>query len=161
MADHVWRLLGRLGVPSEHREESFQRVFLLTAERIGEAPLNAEQTLVRRVTVSVARDVRGSTHDHVQAGEPLGLLGVQSDPVGQGLIEVCDQLLSHLPWELRETFVLHELEKLPTREVAKVLGLSNRAVRLRSRRARENFRAEVSALQAQLKASGRGPRSGD
>jgi RNA polymerase sigma-70 factor, ECF subfamily len=55
-----------------------------------------------------------------------------------------DAVLATLPPELRQVFVLFELEELTMREIAAALRLPAGTVASRLRRAREMFKAEAA-----------------
>ena len=58
------------------------------------------------------------------------------------------EIVQELPFKLRETFVLFELEGMSSIEIAAALELSENTVRSRLRLARERFRAELSRRNA-------------
>lgn len=55
-------------------------------------------------------------------------------------------MLDALGEDLREVFVLYELEELTMVEIAATLAIPSGTVASRLRRARERFRAEVASL---------------
>ena len=65
-----------------------------------------------------------------------------------------DALLEGLPDELREVFVLYELERLSTAEIAELLELKIGTVASRLRRAREGFQSAAARLRKRLEFSG-------
>src|SRR5690606_26689309 len=64
------------------------------------------------------------------------------------LIELCDRILEQLGPEVREVFVLHELEGLSGSEVARLLKIPEGTVYSRLRRARIRVREEIQRLEA-------------
>jgi RNA polymerase sigma-70 factor (ECF subfamily) len=64
----------------------------------------------------------------------------------QRLASAARGALERLPAAYRTAFVLRDLEELPTREVAEVLGVSEMAVRQRAHRARLMLRGFLSHL---------------
>ncbi len=59
-----------------------------------------------------------------------------------------DTVLSEMPTELREVFVLFELEELPVSDVAEVLSIPLGTVGSRLRRARDDFHDRVRRMKA-------------
>jgi RNA polymerase sigma-70 factor (ECF subfamily) len=59
-----------------------------------------------------------------------------------------DRVLSEMPGELREVFVLFELEELSISEVADLLAIPIGTVGSRLRRAREEFQDKVRRIKA-------------
>ncbi|MBN2195390.1 MAG: sigma-70 family RNA polymerase sigma factor [Polyangiaceae bacterium] len=150
--DLAWRLLRRFGVPPERVEDAVQQVFLITAERLDDILPGSERAFVYGVVLGVSRsivrrgwrEVLGDDSDLRSAGptEAEALLDRKR------LVEECDRILDRLAPELREVFVLHEIEGLSSAEVARLVGIPQGTVSSRLRRARQLFRTEVEALGA-------------
>ncbi len=64
------------------------------------------------------------------------------------LVELCDHALDTLRHDLREVFVLVEINGLTAPEVSEMLEVPVGTVASRLRRARELFRSAVRALEA-------------
>jgi len=102
------------------------------------------------------RQARRRAEEHLR---PLAEL-TPRDPVERGHLrrrrsEVLFGVLLGLPENLREAFVVRELEQLSTAEAAEVLGISSNNVAVRVHRARELVRKELTRL-GWLDADGRG-----
>lgn len=148
----AWRLLRRFGVPPERVEDAVQQVYLITAERLDDIQVGSERAFVYGVAVGVSRTLLRRHRREVLGDEPDERDG--SDPGAdilvdrKRLVQECDRILELLAPELREVFVLHEIEGLTTAEAANVLEIPAGTVSSRLRRARQLFRSGVEALRA-------------
>lgn len=150
--DLTWRLLRRFGVPAERVEDAVQQVFLITAERLDDIQVGSERAFVYGVALGVSRtlnrrqrrEVLGDEPDLRSGGEP----GADTLLDRRRLVETCDRILDGLAPELREIFVLHELEGLSGAAIARLIEIPEGTVSSRLRRARQLFRVEVEALEA-------------
>lgn len=148
--DLAWRLLRRFGVPAERVEDAVQQVFLITAERLDDIHLGSERAFVYGVALGVSRtlgrqrwrEVLGDDADQRGAVQPAADALLDR----KRLVEACDRILERLSTDLREVFVLHEIEGLSGAEIAKLMAIPPGTVSSRLRRARQLFRAEVEAL---------------
>jgi RNA polymerase sigma-70 factor (ECF subfamily) len=150
--DLAWRMLRRFGVPAERIEDLYQQVFLITAERLDDVLPGSERSFVYRVTLRVARTFLRSSGREVLGDEPDPRAGGELDADDlldrRRLIEACDRIFGRLEPELREVFVLHELEGLSGSEIARLLRIPEGTVHSRLRRARLRVRGQVEALRA-------------
>ena len=150
--DLAWRMLRRFGVPAERVEDLYQQVFLITAERLDDVQPGSERSFVYGVTLRVARSFLRSTGREVLGDEPDLRTGEELDADDlldqRRLIEVCDHILGRLKPNLREVFILHEIEGLSGSEIARLLRIPEGTVHSRLRRARIRVRREVEALGA-------------
>lgn len=148
----AWRLLRRFGVPSERVEDAVQQVFLITAERLDDIQIGSERAFVYGTAVGVSRTLSRRYRREVLGDEPdqRGSTHPSADALvdRKRLVEQCDCILDQLAPELREVFVLHEIEGLTTAEAAEVLNIPPGTVSSRLRRARQLFRSGVEALRA-------------
>jgi len=81
--------------------------------------------------------------------EKLARGGLETDDV-----EMLRAALEALPFELRQVVELRYLAEMPTREIADVLSISERAVRLRVEKAREMLKGRLTPLASGLLAAG-------
>ena len=150
----VWRTLRRLGIPNDRVEDLFQQVFLITWERLDDIRPGRERAFVYGVVLRVYRGFIGKSSGRdlrEMLGEDPDLHAstgacVDAQVEQRRLIELCDAILLRLTRELREVFVLHELEGLSGSEISRLLGIPEGTVHSRLRRARQRVRAEVEAL---------------
>lgn len=150
--DLCWRLLRRFGVPPERVEDAVQQVFLITAERLDDILPGSERAFVYGVALGVSRtqarrrwrEVLGDEPDLRGATQP----GADALVDRKRLVEKCDRILDRLAPELREIFVLHEIEGLSGAEIARLVAIPPGTVSSRLRRARQLFRESVVAATA-------------
>jgi RNA polymerase sigma-70 factor (ECF subfamily) len=145
--DPVWRALKRLGVPAGGVDDAAQQVFLIASRRFDEIDPRGERSYLLGIALRVASDARRACvrrrevpiDDIVQTaldpGPPLDEM--VDDKQALGLLNAH---LARLPDEMREAFVLFELEELSAPEVAKLLAVPVGTVASRVRRAREAIR---------------------
>lgn len=150
--DLAWRMLRRFGVPADHLEDAFQQVFLIASERLDDIQSGKERSFVYGVALRIARSYMRSTWREVPE-EQLDLRvalqpGADALLDRRRLVETCDLILDCLNPELREVFVLHEIEGLSGSELARLLEIPEGTVHSRLRRARVQVRAKVEALGA-------------
>ncbi len=150
-ASFVWRAVGRLGVPAPAVEDVVQEVFLVVHRRLGEFEGRSSiRTWVYGIAVHVAR-----THRRTMVRRPLSspegakteAENVRADRAREPdmLLEKAQAtqllavLLDQLDSDLREVFVLAELEEMTAMEISQVLGVSPNTVSSRLRLARRDF----------------------
>jgi RNA polymerase sigma-70 factor (ECF subfamily) len=148
------RVVERLSGPGGHVEEIVQETFALAFSKGGpQGGALPEGSALRgwlyRVAAnkvlhhrrSVARFLgfreRAAREPHEGAHRPDDVVAASDD---RSLVRVC---VGRLPFKLRETFVLYELEGLSSVEIAAALDISENTARSRLRLARERFRAEL------------------
>jgi len=144
----IRRYLARLAGPGEAddlSQETFARVSQALAGFRGEAALS---TWIYRIATNVAFDRARSPGFQLQArtAEPAALaaLGaaptIEQDIASREMSECVRDYVDQLPADYRTVVVLSELEELPDREIAEVLGISLEAAKIRLHRARARLR---------------------
>ena len=144
----IRRYLARLAGPGEAddlSQETFARVSQALAGFRGEAALS---TWIYRIATNVAFDRARSPGSQLQArtAEPAALaaLGaaptIEQDIASREMSECVRDYVDQLPADYRTVVVLSELEELPDREIAEVLGISLEAAKIRLHRARARLR---------------------
>ena len=144
----IRRYLARLAGPGEAddlSQETFARVSQALAGFRGEAALS---TWIYRIATNVAFDRARSPGFQLQArtAEPAALaaLGaaptIEQDIASREMSECVRDYVDQLPADYRTVVVLSELEELPDREIAEVLGISLEAAKIRLHRARVRLR---------------------
>ncbi len=148
---NVWRTLRRLGVPVDLLDDATQEVFIVTSRKLAFVEEGAERSFLYGTALRVAANVRRSRQARVH--DPLNdSLSLSSEPDAEQLVhrkhlrELLDQILDEMPYDLREVFVLFELEKLTRTELADLLHLPAGTVASRLRRAREFFETACAKL---------------
>ena len=156
LSSSVYRVLRRMGVPSDEVDDVLQSVLIqlfLRWERLGTLPF-AE---LRAYACTVAS---GAAVDHARRRKLRSnlLVPLEGDPVlpkagaedaldQQQALELLDQVLAKLPEEPRIVFILFELEEVSLLEIASRLSIPMGTVASRLRRAREEFARIVERIQ--------------
>lgn len=142
----VWRALRRLGVPVASLDDATQEVFIVASRKLDVVSRDSMRSFLYGTALRVAANFRRSrqarVHDLLddtdtnpwQPQEDAEHLMQQKQ-----LRELLDQILDTLSDDLREVFVLFELEKLTRIEISELLGLPSGTIASRLRRAREHF----------------------
>ena len=148
----VWRSLRRLGLSECDADDASQQVFLVAHRRLADIAPETEQSFLLQTALRVAAEFRRSLKrrredDH---GDLPVLVDTAASP--EELADrrraraVLDLALEAMPMDLRQVFVLFDLEELTTAEVSNVLHVPKGTVASRLRRAREVFRETVSRM---------------
>ena len=147
--DGVWRWLRRLGLTASEADDATQQVFFVFSQRLQGVREGAERAFLYAVATRIASDIRrragrryevADTSDHVAPGaQPDDLLEERQ------VLSLLDRMLDELASDLRQVFVLYEIEELSMKEIASILEIPLGTVASRLRRAREEFQ-RASAL---------------
>ena len=152
--DFIWRLLRRLGLPSDRAEDAAQKVFFVASGRLDEIKARSERSFLFGTALRVASEARRDAswrRERLQAEPPDA---VDPAPLADELIDrgraraMLDDILDGMEEDVRVVFVLFELEGVKTGEVAELLGLPMGTVASRLRRGREQFQTMVTRLRA-------------
>jgi RNA polymerase sigma-70 factor, ECF subfamily len=162
MDDHfdvVWRALRRLGVPDAGVDDAAQQVFLVASRRVEEIEGGGERAYLLGIALRVASDARRAVRrrrevpmdDLIAESSPeAGASSAAGPPLPDEMLDhrralaMLAALLDEMPGEMREAFVLFELEELSAPQVAQALGVPVGTVASRVRRAREHFRRSLA-----------------
>ena len=149
--DVVWRTLKRLGAPDP--DDAAQKVMLTAATKLDVIEPAGERGYLLGIALRVASDARraaGRRIDVADGGESEEAGGgSEAVPLPDALLdekrarEVLARALDRLTPDLRDAFVLFELEELSASEVASLLEVPEGTVASRVRRAREQIRASL------------------
>lgn len=148
----VWRALRRLGVSESDTDDACQQVFLVAHRRLADIAPETERSFLLQTALRVAADFRRShrrrREDYDDELPVLADTSANPEELAdrRRACALLDRALEALPMDLRQVFVLFDLEELTTAEVANVLHLPKGTVASRLRRARELFRANVSRM---------------
>jgi RNA polymerase sigma-70 factor (ECF subfamily) len=156
--DFVWRSLRALGVPSTTADDAAQRVFIIASEKLESITAGSEKAFLFSTVRGVAANARRSQQRRRESFDEIALLHSPDegqDPE-QALLDkeakrLLEQVLEAMPDDLRNVFVLHELENLTTPTIAEVLEIPPGTVASRLRRAREEFKLSVTRMKLQLR----------
>ena len=157
----IWRTLARIRVPSADLADCVQQVFVVASRRLASIAIGSERSFLIGTAIRVARDARRTLERRREVPEDETVEPLSLDPQPDELTDqkrlraLLDEVLSAMPEELREVFVLFELEEMSTPEIATLLEIPTGTAASRLRRAREEFDRRVTRLTA---ASSRGAR---
>jgi RNA polymerase sigma-70 factor (ECF subfamily) len=159
--DFIWRCLRRMGIPSGDVDDAVQQVFLVVASKLGSVAPGSERAFLFATASRIAANSRRSVHRRDQAHNQLMQADWAHDPSQEELTDqlraraLMDRVLAEMPDDLREVFVLFELEELSVAEVAELLAIPLGTVGSRLRRAREDFHDRVKRIKATIEHGGR------
>lgn len=142
--DFVWRSARRLGVPPGDLDDVVQEVFLTAARKLD--LIRHDRGFLFRTCAFVASHARRTVQRRQEIVD-AELVGSELDGAAtpEETIETNEEraqlqrMLDALPNDLRDVFVLFELENFTKQEVADALNLPPGTVASRLRRAREEF----------------------
>ena len=148
----VWSSLRRLGAREADLLDLAQKVFLTAYLKLPEFEgRSSVGTWIFGICQRVASDYRKSAH--IRREVPLDATEIDDfsstfQDLGAGLdaqqrARTAENILARLPESQRLAFVLYELEDMPARDIAELLGTSVGTVRSRLRLARRAFAREV------------------
>lgn len=142
----IWRLLRRCGVPTAQIDDAAQEVFWVAARRLLDIQPGREHSFLYGVALRVAsNDVRRRrATPPMSAADDLSLVADERPSPEEQFEqkrarELLDAVLDGMPLELREVFVLFELEGLEVRDIATIQEIPVGTASSRLRRAREEF----------------------
>lgn len=165
LAHHVsvWRSLRRLGVHDNDLEDATQQVFLVAVRRLGDIAEASERPFLLQTALRVAADFRRAGKrrredervELVEMPDRATTLDDLDELIDrQHARALLDRILAAMPIELREVFVLFEIEEATMAEIATVLGIPAGTVASRLRRARQTFFDETQRLASQESSKG-------
>jgi RNA polymerase sigma-70 factor (ECF subfamily) len=153
----VWRSLRRLGVSEAGADDAAQQVFVVASRRLAEINAGGERGYLLGIALRVASDARRSIARRREV--PIDERMISSSVVAPSqpdealeqkrALAMLTEILDALPDDLREAFVLFELEELSAPEVARLLSVPVGTVASRVRRARERLREMLTQRGAQ------------
>jgi RNA polymerase sigma-70 factor (ECF subfamily) len=159
-ADFVWRCLRRQGVPREDASDAIQEVFLTVHRTLaGFEGRSSVRTWLFTICRSVARDRRARAYRRLEVVRPsatFDAVDARADAAARvehnDRLSLLETILARLEPELRDVFVLYEIEDLTGEEIAEVLTLPLGTVYSRLHVARKEFRRAVVRLEASAEA---------
>lgn len=153
--DVVWRALRRLGVTDAGVDDAAQQVFLVASRRLDAIESGGERAYLLGIALRVASDARRAVRrrrevpiDDAVAETSAARAATASLPDAvleqRRALALLSAILDEMPEEMRDAFVLFELEEVSAPEVARLLGVPVGTVASRVRRAREHFRRSLT-----------------
>ncbi len=151
----VWRALRRLGVPTPLLDDATQEVFIVASRKLDFIDRDSMRPFLYGTALRIAANFRRSRQARqLDALEDTATNPWQPHQDAEQLVhqkqlrELLDQILDKMSDDLREIFVLFELEKLTRVEISELLGLPAGTIASRLRRAREQFEDACEKLRA-------------
>jgi len=145
--DFAWRYLRRIGQCPADCDEIIQEACLVVARRLSGIREGCERSYLLQVAANIASTRRRSFSRELLRIDQSALAYSQQPPPdpeaafeGRQARQELDAILLAMPLELREVFVLYEIEEQTTPEIADLLALKAGTVASRLRRARFEFR---------------------
>jgi RNA polymerase sigma-70 factor (ECF subfamily) len=151
--DFVWRTIVRLGVPRAEAEDAAQQVFIVASRKLSSIAVGSEKSYLfqtaRRLAWNARRTIRRRREDAEPAQEHLDPSATPDSVLERSRMRAAmDRIIEEMELDLREIFVLFELEELTMVEIARMLGLPAGTVASRLRRARAAFRESAQRMAA-------------
>jgi RNA polymerase sigma-70 factor (ECF subfamily) len=141
----VWRLLRRLDVPESDVDDAVQRVFIVASRKLDSIPEASERSFLFGTALRVASSFRRTAQRRGEVdNEHLAPIADDGPPADEAVarrqgVEILDRIISGMPEELREVFVLCELEELAVPDAAVLQRIPTGTAASRLRRARKAF----------------------
>ncbi|WP_438014411.1 sigma-70 family RNA polymerase sigma factor [Sorangium sp. So ce315] len=150
--DFIGRVLRNAGTPAAEIDDAVQRTFIAAAQRLDDVRPGAEKSFLLQTALNVAAHARRSAarRREVPAAEPPEVVDAATPEQltnQKRARQMLDQVLDQMEPDLRTVFVLYEFEEMSMVEIAGVIGIPQGTVASRLRRAREDFRERVRALE--------------
>lgn len=152
----IWRTARRLGLPPYAADDVLQEVLIVAARRLSDIVVGSERAFLYRTTAHITREMRKRLAKVASRTGAEGSLEAAPDPAPDAeemlgheqARRLLDEALDALVPELREVFVLFEIEALATAEIAAMVGIPEGTVASRLRRAREKFSESCARVRA-------------
>jgi RNA polymerase sigma-70 factor (ECF subfamily) len=149
--DFIGRTLRAYGVSETDVDDAIQQVCMVLFHRLDGIEPRAERAFVFRTAQRIAsrcrrtRSRRREVSDE-HADPPEELLDPERLADERQALDALGRILESMEEQLREVFVLHEVEELTMADIAGVLKIPPGTVASRLRRARQQFEERVSRL---------------
>jgi len=157
----VWRMLRRLGIGSGDADDAAQQVFLIASRKLSSIEAGRERSFLFGTTVRVAAGARRKREHRREVPDEDVLKDLADpNPAPDELLqlrrarELLDAILDAMQTELVAVFVLFEVERMTTSEIADLLDLPSGTVASRLRRARAEFEMRLTRIRARSRPQG-------
>jgi RNA polymerase sigma-70 factor, ECF subfamily len=154
--DFIWRLLARLNVSGPEVDDAAQQVFMVLVSREGlTIKVGSERAFLYGVALRVAKEFRRKSQsqlNHIIPDPELLIdrsLDVEAVAERRQARRQLDRILEQMPDNLKEAFILFELEDMSVPQIAELLTIPTGTVASRLRRARALFQKAVLDLRGQ------------
>jgi RNA polymerase sigma-70 factor, ECF subfamily len=154
--DFVWRCLRRFGVPAADADDAAQQVFLVAADKLSDVPIERERAFLFATAARIAANARRSIRRRQSAYDSLSQAPEEPTASQDELSDqlraraLLDQVMADMPDELRQVFVLFEVEEISIQDIAITLEIPVGTVGSRLRRARQAFQQAVTRHRARI-----------
>jgi RNA polymerase sigma-70 factor, ECF subfamily len=154
--DFVWRCLRRFGVPAADADDAAQQVFLVAADKLADVPVERERAFLFATAARIAANARRSIRRRQSAYDSLSQAPEEPTASQDELSDqlraraLLDQVMADMPDDLREVFVLFEIEEISIQDIATTLDIPIGTVGSRLRRARQAFQQAVTRHRARI-----------
>lgn len=159
-ADFVFRSLRRLGLGAAAAEDAAQQVFMIAVSKVAHIETGKEKAFLFGVLSNVARHVRRSfarnledlAHREPAGADPWENPRSEDGGPEDALLEaearrVLDRILRSMADDLRDVFVMAELEEMTMADIAVALEIPPGTVASRLRRARAWFEQAAATIE--------------
>jgi RNA polymerase sigma-70 factor (ECF subfamily) len=154
--DRILRYLSRLAGEAE-AEDLTQEVFLKVSRSLGDFRGESQlSTWIYRIATHAAIDrLRAPAFQQAEGAEPFdeedfGTAALAQEPpqpdqelMRKEMYDCFGEFVKHLPAQYRAVIILSELEEMPNREIADILGLTLETVKMRLHRGRALLFAQL------------------
>jgi RNA polymerase sigma-70 factor (ECF subfamily) len=157
----VARVLRNAGTPDAEVDDEVQRTFITAARRLDDVRPGAEKGFLFKIALNLAAHSRRTMARRrevlsEEAPERIDMLATPEALTDQKRMrQLLDGVLDKMDEALRVVFVLYEFEEMNMSEIADVLEIPRGTVASRLRRAREEFRERVGALEGVMNREGK------
>ena len=154
--ERIWRILRRLGIPESDAEDAAQQVFVIATSRLSNIPADRERSFLYATALriaSIARRNQARRQKWVELGYEDSVsseLPADEEMERRDALAFIDEVLQRMHDDLRQVFVLCEIEELTAPEVSELVGIPLGTVASRLRRARRAFDECAAQIRAEL-----------
>jgi RNA polymerase sigma-70 factor (ECF subfamily) len=149
----VARTLLNAGVPQSDVDDEVQRTFMVVSSRLADVKQGAERSFLFQVAINMAAHARRKLARRREILSDHLPERIEAMATPERLTErkqtrrLLDGVVGSMSESVREVFMLYELEGMDRREISTRLGLPRGTVASRLRRARAQFRQNVTAIE--------------
>jgi RNA polymerase sigma-70 factor (ECF subfamily) len=152
--DLIGRTLRAFGTWETEVDDGVQQVCLVLSDKLDRIEVGAERAFVFQTAHRIAWRIRRTRARRQEvaleeAKEPETSVDPEKLVDERQAFDVLARVLDSLDDDLRQVFVLFEIEDLTMAAIAEMLGIPPGTVASRLRRAREQFQARVNRLRGQ------------
>jgi RNA polymerase sigma-70 factor (ECF subfamily) len=152
--DLIGRTLRAFGTSETEVDDGIQQVCLVLADKLDRIEAGAERAFLFQTAHRIAYRIRRTRSrrqevPYEEAREPESLVDPEKLVDERQAFDILARLIESLDEDLRQVFVLYEVEDFTMAAIAEMLGIPPGTVASRLRRAREQFEARANRLRGQ------------